>query len=137
MQDFHIVQYKIHLQNIFSSCRVLAASVLLAIIWANSRSLLLAVGQDDQIAAQAGHYAQFLIPGLFAYGLLYSLQRFLQTQNIVFPMMITAGITTLLHLPVCWTLVFKCGLGNRGAALATGVSYWINVILLALYVKFS
>ncbi|KNA15338.1 hypothetical protein SOVF_099140 isoform A, partial [Spinacia oleracea] len=106
--------------------RVLAASVLLAIIWANSRSLLLAVGQDDQIAAQAGHYAEFVIPGLFAYGLLYSLQRFLQTQNIVFPMMITAGITTLLHLPVCWTLVFKCGLGNRGVSLATGVSYWIN-----------
>ncbi|KNA08148.1 hypothetical protein SOVF_165200 isoform B, partial [Spinacia oleracea] len=137
-QSYGAKQYHmlgIHLQR--AMIVLVAASVPLAIIWANSRSLLLAVGQDDQIAAQAGHYAQFLIPGLFAYGLLYSLQRFLQTQNIVFPMMITAGITALLHLPVCWILVFKSGLGNRGAALATGVSYWINVILLALYVKFS
>ncbi|KAL2892158.1 Protein DETOXIFICATION 17, partial [Bienertia sinuspersici] len=116
---------------------LLVVSIPLAFIWANSRYLLEAVGQDHQIAIEAGHYAQLLIPGLFAYGLLYSLLRFLQAQNIVFPMMITTAITTLLHLPLCWILVFKFGLGHPGAALATGVSYWVNAILLALYVKFS
>ncbi|XP_074316585.1 protein DETOXIFICATION 16-like [Silene latifolia] len=112
-------------------------SIPLAVIWANTKSLLIAFSQDPEIATEAGHYAQFLIPGLFAYGILQSLLRFLQTQNIVFPMMISTGISTLLHLPLCWVLVFKSGLGHRGAALATGISYWINVILLALYVKFS
>lgn len=125
----------IHLQRAMIILTIV--SIPLALIWANSRSILIACGQNHQIAAEAGHYAQFLIPGLFAYGLLYSLLRFLQTQNIVFPMMISAGISTLLHLPVCWILVFKTSLGNRGAALATGISYWINFILLALYVKFS
>nr|DAD31937.1 TPA_asm: hypothetical protein HUJ06_010788 [Nelumbo nucifera] len=62
---------------------------------------------------------------------------FLQTQNIVIPMMISSGITTLLHLLLCWVLVFKSTLGIRGAALAISISYWINVILLALYIKFS
>ncbi|GJR65315.1 probable flavin-containing monooxygenase 1 [Tanacetum coccineum] len=34
---------------------------------------------------------------------------------------------------VCWIMVFKSGLGSRGAALANAVSLWINVLLLALY----
>ncbi|XP_074316586.1 protein DETOXIFICATION 16-like [Silene latifolia] len=112
-------------------------SIPLAVIWANSKSILIALGQDPAIATEAGHYARFLIPGLFANGILQSLIRFLQTQNIVFPMMITTGISTLLHLPLCWVFVFRSGLGHKGAALATGISYSVNATLLALYVKFS
>ncbi|XP_074316582.1 protein DETOXIFICATION 16-like [Silene latifolia] len=112
-------------------------SIPLAVIWANTKSLLIAFRQDPEIATAAGNYAQFLIPSLFAYAILQPLLRFLQTQNIVFPMMISTGISTLLHLPLCWVLVFRSGLGHKGAALAMGISYWINVILLALYVKFS
>ncbi|KAJ4955129.1 hypothetical protein NE237_011912 [Protea cynaroides] len=47
------------------------------------------------------------------------------------------GIIALLHIFVCWILVFKSGLGYIGAALANSSSYWINVILLAFYVLFS
>ncbi|KAK9684241.1 hypothetical protein RND81_10G196000 [Saponaria officinalis] len=113
----HYHMLGIHLQRatiiLFLSC------IPLAIIWANTRSLLIAFSQDPQIATVAGEYAQFLVPGLFAYGILQSLLSFLQTQNIVFPMMISTGVATLLHLPLCWVLVFKSGLGHRGAALAT------------------
>ncbi|KAL2924580.1 Protein DETOXIFICATION 16 [Bienertia sinuspersici] len=125
----------IHLQR--AVIILLVVSIPLAFIWANSRYLLEAVGQDHQIAIEAGHYAQLLIPGLFAYGLLYSLLRFLQAQNIVFPMMITTAITTLLHLPLCWILVFKFGLGHPGAALATGVSYWSSNSAFLLLVWFG
>ena len=52
-------------------------------------------------------------------------------------MMISSGISTLIHLLVCWALVFKTDLGLRGAALANSISYWTNVVLLALYVMFS
>jgi multidrug resistance protein, MATE family len=34
-------------------------------------------------------------------------------------------------------MVYKSGLGSRGAAIANSLSYWINVTILALYVKFS
>ncbi|KFK41799.1 hypothetical protein AALP_AA2G173600 [Arabis alpina] len=44
----------------------------------------------------------------------------------------------------CWlvreihaTESFRTGLGYRGAALAISVSYWVNVVLLSCYVKFS
>lgn len=112
-------------------------SIPLAVIWANTGIILKALGQDPAISEEAGLYAQYMIPSLFAYGLLQCHVRFLQTQNIVFPMMVSSGITTLLHVFVCWILVFKSGLGSRGAALANSISYWINVVLLAIYVKFS
>ncbi|KAK7252282.1 hypothetical protein RIF29_36120 [Crotalaria pallida] len=109
----------------------------LAIIWANTGSILIFCGQDHEISAEAGKYAQSMIPSLFAYGLLQCLNRFLQTQNIVFPMMFSSGVTTLLHILVCWILVFKSELGSRGAAVANCISYWVNVLILILYVKFS
>uniref|UniRef100_A0A7N0TCG7 Multidrug and toxic compound extrusion protein n=1 Tax=Kalanchoe fedtschenkoi TaxID=63787 RepID=A0A7N0TCG7_KALFE len=112
-------------------------SVPLAFIWANTSTILTTLGQDPEISHEAGLYAQYMIPSLFAYGLLQCLVRFLQTQNIVFPMMISSGVTTLLHILLCWVLVFKSGLGSKGAALANSISYCINVILLALYVKLS
>ncbi|KAK7407324.1 hypothetical protein VNO78_09142 [Psophocarpus tetragonolobus] len=109
----------------------------ITIIWAETRSILVLLGQDSEISAEAGKYAQLLVPGLFAQGLLQCLNRFLQTQNIVFPMLFSSGATTLLHLLVCWVMVFKFGLGSRGAALANSLSQWVNVLILTLYVKFS
>ncbi|KAK9278060.1 hypothetical protein L1049_027618 [Liquidambar formosana] len=132
-KQYHLLG--IHMQR--AMFILLLVSIPLAFIWANTGSILIALGQDPDISEEAELYARFMIPSLFAYGLLQCLVRFLQTQNIVFPMMISSGITTLLHLLVCWILVFKSGLGNRGAALANSISYWINVVLLALYVKFS
>ncbi|KAL6183250.1 hypothetical protein ACLB2K_044661 [Fragaria x ananassa] len=116
---------------------LLLVCIPLAIISANTRIILIALGQDADISTEAGKFARFNIPSLFAYALLQCLVRFLQTQNIVFPMMLSSGITTLLHIPLCWLLVFKSGLGSRGAALANSISYWINVLLLVLYVRFS
>ncbi|KAF1859532.1 hypothetical protein Lal_00010116 [Lupinus albus] len=116
---------------------LMIVSIPLSFIWANTKSILLFLGQDPEISIEAGNYAQLMIPTIFAYGLLQCLNRFLQTQNIVFPMMLFAGMTTLLHILVCWFMVFKSGLGGRGAAVANSISYWVNVLMLLLYVKFS
>lgn len=112
-------------------------SIPLAVIWANTGEILKLLGQDAQISAEAGKYAKCLIPCLFAHGLVQCLNRFLQTQNIVFPMMMSSGIAALLHIALCWVMIFKAGLETRGAALANSISYWINALILILYVKFS
>ncbi|XP_008776058.2 protein DETOXIFICATION 16-like [Phoenix dactylifera] len=125
----------IHMQR--AMLVLLLASIPLAFILAYTSQILMAVGQNPEISMEAGLYACWLIPGLFAYGLLQCHVRFLQTQNIVFPMLLTSGITVLFHIIVCWILVYKSDLGNKGAAMATTISYWINVFLLATYVKFS
>ncbi|KAF3457453.1 hypothetical protein FNV43_RR02111 [Rhamnella rubrinervis] len=41
------------------------------------------------------------------------------------------------HIPLCWALVFKFGLQHLGAAFAIGISYWVNVVLLILYMMFT
>lgn len=125
----------IHLQRAMLVLMIVAVPV--AIVWAYTGQILMAFGQDPEISAEAGLYARWMIPSIFAYGLLQCQIRFLQTQNIVFPMMASSGVTTLFHILVCWLLVFKSGLGNKGATLANAISYWTNVIILALYVKFS
>ncbi|XP_050936961.1 protein DETOXIFICATION 16-like isoform X5 [Cucumis melo] len=112
-------------------------SIPLAVIWANTGGILKFLGQDAEISAEAGKYAIFMIPSLFAYGLLQCLNRFLQTQNVVFPMVMCSGIAALLHIPICWILIFEIGLEIRGAAMANAISYWINVLMLMLYVKYS
>ncbi|XAR51193.1 hypothetical protein NMG60_11005749 [Bertholletia excelsa] len=116
---------------------LLLSSIPLACIWANTNPILQFLGQNPKISASAGSYSRFLVPGIFAFALLQCHVRFLMAQNNVVPMMLLTGLTTLLHLPVCWALVFKSGLGHRGAALANSVSYWVNVILLGVYVRVS
>ncbi|KAE8694212.1 hypothetical protein F3Y22_tig00110785pilonHSYRG00022 [Hibiscus syriacus] len=125
----------IHMQR--AMVIMVMVSIPLSIIWINTGPILLFLGQDHDISMAAGEYAGFMVPSVFAYGLLQCLVKFLQTQNIVFPMMICSGITTLFHILICWVMVFKSDLGFRGAALAASVSNWINVLLLFFYVKLS
>ncbi|KAJ6431774.1 hypothetical protein OIU84_019119 [Salix udensis] len=116
---------------------LLTVSIPLAIIWFYTGTILLSLGQNAEISAGAGTFNRWMIPSLFAYGLLQCLNRLLQTQNNVFPMMLSSGATSLLHILVCWGLVFRCELGSKGAALAITISNWINVFLLAIYVKLA
>ncbi|XP_048228119.1 protein DETOXIFICATION 16 [Ricinus communis] len=137
-QSYGAKQYHmlgIHLQR--AMIVLLLVSICLAFIWANAGEILLFLRQDPQIAAEAGRYAHFMIPSIFGYAIQECLVRFLQTQNNVIPMMISSGITTFLHVFICWVLVFKSGLGNKGAALANAISYWIYALLLVLYVSTS
>lgn len=116
---------------------LLALSIALAFVLYNTSFILASLGQDHDISNGAGEFNRWMIPGLFAYGILQCFIRFLQTQNIVVPMMIMSGITAIFHVFLCWLFVFRIKLGCKGAAMATAVSYWINVLLLALYIKFS
>ncbi|XP_075634097.1 protein DETOXIFICATION 12-like [Castanea sativa] len=109
----------------------------LSLLWMNMGKLLSLIGQDTLISHEAGKFTMWLVPALFAYATLQPLVRYLQTQSLVKPMLISSVVILCFHIPLCWVLVFKSGLGNLGAALAMGISYWLNVILLGLYVKYS
>ncbi|XP_030950861.1 protein DETOXIFICATION 12-like isoform X1 [Quercus lobata] len=109
----------------------------LSLLWMNMGKLLSLIGQDPLISHEAGKFTMWLVPALFAYATLQPLIRYLQTQSLVKPMLISSFVILCFHIPLCWVLVFKSGLGNLGAALAMGISDWLNVILLGLYVKYS
>ncbi|KAH9650460.1 protein DETOXIFICATION 12 [Citrus sinensis] len=109
----------------------------LSFLWIYMGRLLVLVGQDPQISHEVGKFIIWLLPALFAYAAMQALIRYFQSQSLIIPMFLSSYAALFLHIPICWGLVFKSGLGNLGGALAIGISYWLNVTFLAIYMKFS
>jgi MATE family multidrug resistance protein len=106
-------------------------------LWIFMDRILIAIGIDSDISIVAGKYAICLVPALFANAILIPLLRYFQCQSMVLPMLLSNCATVCIHIPLCWALVYKWELGYIGAALAIGLSYWLNVFFLALYMAFS
>lgn len=115
----------------------MVSSLPLSLPWLYLEKILTFVGQDPEISAEAGQFAIRLIPALYAYAALQPLTRYYQTQSLLVPIVLSSCVTLIFHVLICWTLVFRSGWGNLGAATAIGLSYWLNVILLGLYMMYS
>ncbi|KAL0296674.1 UNVERIFIED_CONTAM: protein DETOXIFICATION 12 [Sesamum radiatum] len=109
----------------------------LSILWVYMGHLLRFAGQDPQISHEAGKFMTWLTPSLFGYATLQPVIRYYQIQSLIFPMLASSFITICFHVLMCWLLVFKLGLDNLGAAVAMGLSMWLNAIMLCLYMKYS
>ncbi|XP_020105374.1 protein DETOXIFICATION 14-like isoform X1 [Ananas comosus] len=116
---------------------LLAVSLPISVLWVSMGKILSFIGQDPMISLEAGKYAIWMIPGLFAYATVQPLMKFLQSQSLIIPMLLSSIATLCFHVPLCWVLVFKTRLGNVGAALSISISYWLNVLLLGIYINFS
>ncbi|XP_024044889.1 protein DETOXIFICATION 16 isoform X2 [Citrus clementina] len=137
-QAFGAKQYRMMGVHMLRAMLVLSlSSIPIAVLWAYTGKIFTTLRQDPEISFHAGIYARWLIPSILPYGLLQCQHRFLQTQNNILPLMLSTGISTLVHVLSCWTLIFGFGFGNKGAALSNAISYWTNVIILAIYIKFS
>ncbi|WZZ68700.1 hypothetical protein YC2023_080070 [Brassica napus] len=112
-------------------------SIPLSILWSYMGEILCIIGQDPLVSQEAGKFATWLIPALFAYATLQPLVRFFQAQSLILPLIMSSISALCCHVVLCWCFVFKFGLGSLGAALAISVSYWLNVIVLGLYMMFS
>ncbi|ESR54889.1 hypothetical protein CICLE_v10020602mg [Citrus x clementina] len=126
--------------GIYTHCSIISLIIVcfpISLLWIFTDKLLILVGQDPLISRVAKKYAIFLIPNLFSYAVLQSFIRFFQVQSLILPMLYSSVLTLCFHIPLCWALVFKIKLGSNGAALAVGLSYWFNVLLLGFYIKYS
>jgi len=137
-QAFGAEQYhKVALYTYRSIIVLLIASLPMAIIWVFIPDVLPLIGQDPQIASEAGRYALWLIPGLFAFSVAQCLSKFLQSQSLIFPMVLSSLTTLAVFIPLCWFMVYKVGMGNAGAAFAVSICDWVEVTVLGLYIKLS
>lgn len=109
-------------------------SIIISVIWFYTESILILLQQDPQISKSAALYIKYLIPGLFAYGFLNNILRFLQTQSVVLPLVFLSGIPLVIHIGIAYGLVHWTALGFKGAPLAASISFWISIIMLATYV---
>lgn len=137
-QAFGAQQFeKIGHQTYTAIFSLIIVCVPLSVLWIYMGNLLKLVGQDPEISYEAGKFLTWLVPTLFGYATLQPLIRYYQMQSLITPMLISSCITLCFHVPVCWALVFKSGLKNLGGAVAMGISMWLNVIILSLYMKYS
>ncbi|KAK6134253.1 hypothetical protein DH2020_031989 [Rehmannia glutinosa] len=137
-QAFGAQQYeKLGTQTYTAIFSLVVVCIPLSVLWIYMGNLLKFVGQDPQISHEAGKFTMWLVPALFGYATLQPLIRYYQMQSLILPMLISSCVTLCFHVPVCWALVFKSGLENLGGAVAMGLSMWLNVTILSLYMKFS
>ncbi|KAK1363637.1 Protein DETOXIFICATION [Heracleum sosnowskyi] len=116
---------------------LLLVCIPISILWIFTEKFLLMIGQDPSISHEAGIYSIWLIPALFPFAILQLLVRYLLTQSLLYPMLLSSVTALVFHIPLSWVLIYKFKFGSGGAALAIGLSYWLDVILLGIYVKFT
>lgn len=122
----------------YSSIIILIPACLpIAVIWIFMDKILILVGQDPQVSAEACRYSIWLIPALLGFSILRSLVHYLQSQSLILPMLLSSCATLCVHILLSWTLIYKFDLGSIGAALSMGLSYWLNVFILGLHIQYS
>ncbi|KAK0600939.1 hypothetical protein LWI29_019806 [Acer saccharum] len=133
-QGFGAKEYKMLGLYLQASCIIsFSFSVVVSIFWLFTEPILVLLHQDPDISKAAALYIKYLIPGLFAYGLLQNILRFVQTQSIVMPLVLFSVFPMAIHFGVAYALVQWTSLGFKGASLAASVSLWISILLLATY----
>ncbi|KAJ5108198.1 hypothetical protein N7456_004873 [Penicillium angulare] len=107
-----------------------------AIIWAFSEPIFLALGQEAELSRLSAQYLTVLIPGGLGYIFFEVMKKYLQAQGLMragtYVMMIVLPCHCLMTYIFCYTLE----IGLLGAPLASNISYWFGFVLLVLYAKF-
>ncbi|KAI9347474.1 mate-domain-containing protein [Pilaira anomala] len=126
----------VHLQR--ALCILAIMFIPIAIVWWNCTSLLLSLGQDPQLAHQAGLFLRCLMLGAPAFIAFEATKKFLQAQGIMEASTYVLMFVSPLNLVLNYTLVYlpPFELGFMGAPLATSCSYWLMLLLLVAYIKF-
>ncbi|KAK8647881.1 hypothetical protein V6N13_121605 [Hibiscus sabdariffa] len=134
-QGFGAKTYRVLGIYLQSACIISCSfALVISVLWLYTEPILILLHQDAEISRTAALYIKYLIPGLFAYGLVQNILRFFQSQSILMPLVWFSVLPLALHLAIVYSLVNWTDLGFKGAPLATSISLWISLLLLAFYV---
>eukprot|EP00038_Savillea_parva_P016131 m.16053 g.16053 ORF g.16053 m.16053 type:complete len:518 (+) comp3348_c0_seq1:330-1883(+) len=107
-------------------------------LWSNMESLLLMLGQPEEVARLAGLFLKvyvMCVPPLVAFEMI---RKFLQVQNIIRPfIVITAFVAILGHPFYLWLCVTHWDLGIVGAAVASTLSFLTLLALSLLHMGYN
>ncbi|THH12588.1 hypothetical protein EW146_g7558 [Bondarzewia mesenterica] len=131
----HSTDLSIHFQR----CVVLLwiTFIPVGIFWANSETILLALGQDKSLSHDTQCYLRILLLGAPGYIAFESLKKYLQCQGIMTMSTIVLAIVFPFNLFLNITFVHYTPLRLWGSAVAVSVSYWLAFVLLVLFTIYS
>ncbi|RQO99102.1 hypothetical protein POPTR_013G069400v4 [Populus trichocarpa] len=90
--------------------------------------ILRLIGQEENIAIEAGKISIWLIPVLYSYVFSLTIQMYLQAQQKNKIVGCFSAFSFLVHVLLSWLFVIKLGLGLTGAMGAFSISSWLLVI---------
>jgi MATE family multidrug resistance protein len=108
-----------------------------SLLWFYSAPLFRALGQEEYICVDAARFLTALIPGGLGYVYFESLKKFLQAQGLNRAGTYVLCLTSPVNAALNYLLIYTAGMGLLGAPIATGISYWLSVLLLLIYIRFS
>ncbi|XP_064636838.1 multidrug and toxin extrusion protein 1-like [Lineus longissimus] len=90
----------------------------------NAETILVAVGQEREIAKIAAEYILYFMPGLLFLFLNQVLVKYLRNQNVLYPTILTGASGTLVNALMHYLLISQAGLGITGSAIAQVLGFF-------------
>ncbi|CAO3660666.1 unnamed protein product [Umbelopsis ramanniana] len=126
----------VHLQRALIILAIMFIPI--SMVWWRATDILLALNQEPQLAQYAGTFLRYLLIGAPANIAFEGVKKFCQAQGIMnastWVLLIVAPINALNNYLLVW--YEPISLGFIGAPIATSFTYWLQLILLLLYIKF-
>lgn len=110
----------------------------ISVVWWNSESLMLLLGQDEELSKLCGTYLRVFLLAAPPMMTFECLKKFLQAQRIMKAQtyILASVIPVYLVLNYLFILNPSTSFGFLGAPLASVITYWLMLILGVLYIAF-
>lgn len=115
---------------------VFFATIIASGIMALCGPFMQLIVSDPKLAQEAGYFALRLIPGLFPYYWFKVLTKYLQTQDILAPLVWVGLFANGMNAYFNWMLIYQVGLGIAGSPWATTLTRTVELLLLGLFMLF-
>lgn len=113
------------------------AFVLEACVLIFTKDILLILGQSPETCEAGRVYVVALLPGMFAMSQFETVRRYLQAMGNYNLSLYIQTTTSLLHILWSYILVSIFDLGVIGSAISTCLTYWVNLIVITLFINFK
>ncbi|KAI6659403.1 Solute carrier family 47 [Oopsacas minuta] len=106
-------------------------------MWLNAESILILLHQDVGVAKVTGDYLRILCFAKPAVIIFLLSSRFMQTQNVVFPIIFLTALGNVVNIICHYLFVYLFGFGVEGSALSITIAYWSLAISYITYIRCS
>lgn len=132
-KEYHLL--RIYLRQGIFVLLIAALPISLAVFY--MAPILVAFGENTELAAHAQVFGRWLIPSLVTYTFLSPLVNFCQCQHMVVSVMWAEAVAFSLQLPICFLLITKLKIGYQAGAVAFSTAVIFEALALATIVRFS
>ena len=96
-------------------------------------NILLALGQDPEVAKLTQIQLYYQMPAMFFYGHYDLYKRWLACMRITFVPMVAMFVGTFLHIPLCFLLMDYFDMGIKGLGLASSIKDGVLLVTVMIY----